>query len=368
MKKLKKIMIIIAVIILALAGSVYWFMQQSAFGTNPEGERLKRIESSPNYKDGSFQNLNPTEVMLKETSYMKVMKEFFNKKETVAPSSRVPSVQTDLKSMVATEPTLVWFGHSSYMIRSKDLTLLVDPVFSGNASPISFFGKAFDGADVYPVSSFPNIDIMVITHDHYDHLDYKTITEFKPKTGMYVVPLGVGAHLEYWGISKDKIIELDWWEEKQVKDSVTFIAAPARHFSGRKFQRGKTLWTSFVLKLHGHSIYIGGDSGYDTHFKTIGEKYGPFKIVLLEAGQYGKDWPYIHMQPEETVIAAQDLKAEVLMPVHWGKFVLANHDWDEPIQRVMKTAKEKGQKIVTPLIGEPVIITNIQATKEWWNF
>jgi L-ascorbate metabolism protein UlaG (beta-lactamase superfamily) len=343
-------------------------MQQSAFGTNPEGARLERIQKSPHYKDGSFQNLSPTEVLLKETSYMKMMKEFFNKNEKVAPSSRIPSVQTDLKSIQAQDPTLVWFGHSSYLIRSKELTLLVDPVFSGHASPVSFFGKAFDGADVYPVNSFPAIDIMVITHDHYDHLDYKTISAFKSTTSRYIVPLGVGAHLEYWGIPADKIIELDWWEEKQVADSVTFVATPARHFSGRKFQRGKTLWASYVLKIHGHTLYIGGDSGYDTHFKTIGEKYGPFKIALLEAGQYGKDWPYIHMMPEETVTAAQDLKAEVLMPVHWGKFVLANHDWDEPIQRVMKTSKEKNQKVITPLIGEPVNINQLKPTPEWWKF
>lgn len=360
-------MIITAIIVLALAIGTYLFLQQKSFGTNPEGERLQRIERSPNYRDGVFQNLSPTEVTLKETSYFKMMKEFFNQNETVKPSVRIPSVQTDLKSIEGTEPTLVWFGHSSYMIRSRKLTLLVDPVFSGSASPVSFFGKAFEGADIYPVSSFPKIDIMVLTHDHYDHLDYKTISQFIPTTELYVTPLGVGAHLEYWGVPKEKIIELDWWEEKKINDSVSFIAAPARHFSGRKFTRAKTLWTSYVLRLHGHSVYLGGDSGYDTHFKTIGEKYGPFKLALLEAGQYGKNWPYIHMMPEETVIAAQDLKAEVLMPVHWGKFVLANHDWNEPIRRVMKYSKEKGQKVVTPMIGEPIIITNIKPTSEWWN-
>jgi len=358
---------IILIVILALALGVYLFMQRPVFGKNPTGQRLQRVEQSPNYRDGSFQNLSPTEVLLKETSYIKMLREFFDKSENVAPTKKIPSVQTDLNTLTANEPTIVWFGHSSYMIRSKELTLLVDPVFSGHASPVSLFGKAFEGTDVYPVSSFPAIDIMVITHDHYDHLDYETISEFKSKTKLFVTALGVGEHLEHWGIPKEKIVELDWWEEKQLSDSVKFIATPGRHFSGRTFVRGKTLWASFVLQLHGYNIFIGGDSGYDTHFKTIGEKYGPFHIAMLEAGQYGKNWPQIHMVPEETVQAAKDLKTEVLLPVHWGKFVLANHDWDEPIQRVMKTSKEQGQVVTTPKIGEPVNIIHIQPTTEWWN-
>ncbi len=361
-------MIIFFAVILIFSIGIFLFMQQKTFGRNPTGQRLQRIERSPNYREGAFRNLSPTEVMLKDASYIKMLKEFFNRSASVAPSGKVPAVQTDLKTIVADSPTLVWFGHSSYLIRSKELSILVDPVFSGNASPVSFFGKAFDGADVYKPEHFPFIDIMVISHDHYDHLDYKTISDLKSTTGLYVVPLGVGEHLERWGVAPEKIIELDWWEEKQVREQVKFIATPARHFSGRKFERGKTLWTSYVLQLHGYSLFLGGDSGYDTHFKKIGQQYGPFQIALLEAGQYGKDWPHIHMLPEETVTAAQDLKAEILMPVHWGKFVLANHDWNEPIQRVIKTAREKRQKVVTPLIGEPVNIENTKPVTEWWNF
>lgn len=361
-------MIITLITIAVLAGGVFLFMQQSTFGKNPTGLRQQRVEHSPNYRDGAFQNLSPTQVASKDASYTKMLLEAFNKSESVKPPQKLPSVQTDLKTLSGEKPTIVWFGHSSYLIRSKNLTLLVDPVFSGYASPVSFFGKAFDGADVYPASSFPDIDVIIITHDHYDHLDYKTILELIPKTKLFVTALGVGEHLEYWGVPKDKIVELDWWEEKQVNDSLKFIATPARHFSGRGFQRGKTLWNSYVLQLHGYSIYLGGDSGYDTHFKTIGDKYGPFQIAMLESGQYGKDWPMIHMMPEETVIAAQDLKAEVLLPVHWGKFVLANHDWNEPIQRLMKASKEKGLKVTTPLIGEPITVTEIKPTTEWWNF
>src|SRR6185437_1702262 len=276
MRLLKKIIITLIIIVAVLAISIFLFMQQKVFGKNPTGKRLERIEKSPNYKNGFFQNLSPTEMLLKEASYFKMMRDYFNKPKTTEPAQPLPSVKTDLKNLKADKPTIVWFGHSSYLIKSASATILVDPVFSGNASPFSFFAKAFRGADIYKPNDFPEIDILVLTHDHYDHLDYKTITEIEPKVKKFCVALGVGEHLEHWGINPDKIVELDWWESHQFSPTVEFTAAPARHFSGRTFTRAKSLWVSYVLKLDGHTIYIGGDSGYDTHFKTIGEKYGPF--------------------------------------------------------------------------------------------
>jgi L-ascorbate metabolism protein UlaG (beta-lactamase superfamily) len=182
---------------------------------------------------------------------------------------------------------------------------------------------------------------------------------------MYV-PLGIGAHLEYWGISPDKFVEFDWWEGEKRPDGIEVVATPARHFSGRGFKRAKTLWASFVLKIHGYSIYIGGDSGYEQHFKQIGEKYGPFDIAMLECGQYGKDWPYIHMFPEQVAIAAKDLNAKVLFPVHWGKFVLSTHDWDDPVKRVVKAALENNINVTTPMIGEPIVLDTIYPKQTWW--
>ncbi len=357
---------IIFLLILTLVG--YFFMQQKVFGKKPSSKRLQKIERSTNYKDGAFQNIYPTEVMRKEASYLKMLKEFFNKPKAVNPSEKIPTIITDLKTVRGEKPIIVWFGHSSYLIRSKELTILVDPVFSGNTSPVSFFGKAFKGSDAYSVKDFPKIDVVVLTHDHYDHLDYATIIEIKATVGLFITALGVGEHLEHWGVNADKIVELDWWEEKEISKEVKFIATPARHFSGRGFQRAKSLWASFVLKIHGHSIFIGGDSGYDDQFKLIGEKYGPFDLALLEAGQYGIDWPSIHMLPEETVTAAQDLKAKVLIPVHWSKFALAMHEWNEPINRVIKSAAEKGLVVQTPKIGEPIEISTIKENKQWWNF
>src|ERR1700730_13671995 len=182
-------------------------MKSKKFGKYPSGERLKRIQQSPNYKDGVFQNLKPTEVILKNASFIRMMKDYFDKPKTVRPPYTIPSVKIDLKTIVADKPTIVWFGHSSYFIKSKNITLLVDPVFSGRASPVPFFGKAFKGTDVYDANDFPFIDAIIITHDHYDHLDYETIVQFARKCGIFIVPFGVGEHLEYWGIEKNKIIE-----------------------------------------------------------------------------------------------------------------------------------------------------------------
>jgi L-ascorbate metabolism protein UlaG (beta-lactamase superfamily) len=363
---MKKIMLITLFILGVLALGVYLFMQKAVFGAHPSGARLQRIQRSPNYKDGSFQNLAPTEVMLKSASMTKMLKDFFTKPKTTEPQEPLPSVQTDLHTLDNNKPTIVWFGHSSYLIQSKGKNILVDPVFSGHASPVSFFAKAFKGANTYGVKDMPAIDALIITHDHYDHLDYETILALQPKIKMIYTSLGVGAHLEHWGIPPEKIVEFDWWEHKRISDSMELTAAPARHFSGRSFTRGKTLWSAFILTLDGYKFFIGGDSGYGTHFKTIGDKYGPFDIALLEAGQYGANWPYIHMLPEQTIEAAKDLHTKILMPVHWGKFALAMHDWNEPIQRVVAHAHQNDVKLTTPMIGEVVVLDSIYPNKEWW--
>ncbi len=366
MKTPVKIMIIFLLIIAALAAGIYLFMQQKAFGKNPTGKRLERIEKSPNYKNGQFENLSYTAIMSDDASFFGTFISFLNKPKNTEPVVTLPSVKTDLKNLLADKPTIIWFGHSSYLIKVKDLIILVDPVLSGYASPVSFFGKSFKGSDVYNVDDFPSIDILLLSHDHYDHLDYETITKLSPKIKKIYTGLGVGEHLEHWGISPEIITEFDWWEGAKVSDNIELTATPARHFSGRSFTRAKTLWTSFALKINGYNIFIGGDSGYDAHFKAIGDKYGPFDIALLESGQYNKDWPNIHMQPEETATAAFDLKAKVLMPVHWAKFSLALHPWTEPIERVTKSAQEKNLRITIPQIGEVIVLDSIYPQKEWW--
>lgn len=335
-------------------------------GKSPSGDRLEHIAKSPNFRNGSFQNQSPTDVKAEGVSWFKMIKDFVNKPKNVAPSKTLSHIKTDLRSIKGDKPTLVWFGHSSYLLVVKGFRILVDPVFSGNASPVGGFAKAFPGADAYRAEDMPEIDILLITHDHYDHLDYKTVKKLKNKVKYVYTSLGVGSHLEHWGYDPAQIIELDWWEHVEHEKDVEITAAPARHFSGRGLTRGKTLWSSFILDIHGFVLYLGGDSGYDTHFKKIGQNYGPFDLAILETGQYNENWPHIHMMPEEAVKAATELDAKLMLPVHWGKFTLALHPWHEPVERVLVEAKKLEVTVATPMIGEPLIVGGKIPDWKWW--
>lgn len=336
------------------------------FGSNPSGEYRERIVASVNYREDVFHNLSPTQPLIKGTSYAKLTWRFLNKPKNTAPPVLLPSLKSKLQSVAMHGAVIVWFGHSSYFIHINGKNILVDPVFSGYASPFSFTGKSFKGADVYTTADIPEIDLLILTHDHYDHMDYTTVLKLKMKTKAIATSLGVGSHLRYWGFDPAVITEFDWWESKQFDENIHLSAAPARHFSGRSFTRNKTLWSSFILRSGDCNIYIGGDSGYDSHFKTIGEQSGPFDIAILETGQYGPEWPYIHMMPEEAVQASIDLRAKWMLPVHWGKFALAMHPWDEPIKRVVAKANELNVKVTTPMIGEPVVLDELYPQKQWW--
>lgn len=361
-------MIILVTIVAVLVLATILFMQQASFGKLPSGERLERIRHSPQYKDGSFQNMSVTPAFTGGAGILTVMKDFFfGKHERKAPDSDIPSVKRNLKEQPSLKPELTWFGHSSYLLQVNNLNILIDPVFSERTSPVQYAGtKAFAGSNVYHAEDMPRIDVLIITHDHYDHLDYETMLKLKDRVGVFVTSLGVGAHLEHWGVPAGKIKELDWWETTDINTDTRFTATPARHFSGRGFKRNQTLWSSFVLETHGCRIYLGGDSGYDTHFVTIGNRFGPFDLAILEDGQYNAYWSNIHMMPEETAQAALDLKAKVLFPVHWGKFALATHPWDESIQRVLKKATDLQLSVITPKIGEQVILDSIYPVSHWW--
>jgi L-ascorbate metabolism protein UlaG (beta-lactamase superfamily) len=275
-------------------------------------------------------------------------------------------VKTSLTTLQSQTPLIIWFGHSSYLIHCKGFNILVDPVFCGHAAPFSFMVKAFKGADAYTAADMPPIDALILTHNHYDHFDTQTLQRLQPKIKEYYAPLGAGSLLEKYRIAARPVDQLDWWETRKLAAGIQLTATPARHFSGRGLKRNGSLWASFVLELFGFKVFLGGDSGYDTHFKDIGDKYGPFDIALLECGQYNTSWPFIHMMPEETVRAAMDLQAKTLMPVHWGKFALANHPWNEPIQRLAKKADELQLAITTPRIGEPVIVPEHYPHTPWW--
>lgn len=343
-------------------------MSQKIFGKTPSGERLERMMRSHHYRDGKFQNEHFTPDLTEGHSLLEVTCDFlFKKNPRRAPEGSIPSEKTDLKALPGSEDVLVWFGHSSYFLQVDGKKILVDPVFSGNASPIPRSNRAFKGTDRYTTDDMPAIDYLLITHDHYDHLDYETVSGLKNKVGKVVCGLGVGAHLEYWGYAPGCITELDWSESTEPDTGFKIHAAPARHFSGRGFIRNKTVWLSFVLQTPSMNLYLGGDSGYDTHFAEIGNRFGPFDLAILENGQYDLKWKYIHMLPEEAVQAAKDLGARRLLPVHSSKFVMANHAWDEPLQRISEAARAAGMPLLTPLIGEEVRLKDSnQPFTAWW--
>ncbi len=362
------IYIVIAVFILVVL--LYFVITgQEVFGSDAKGERLKKMQQSQHYKNHQFQNLSDTPSLAEGYSMPKVMYDFFFKQKNplLKPLKNIPSVHTDLTSFPKDQDVFVWLGHSSYYIQTDGVSFLIDPVLSTYGSPFKFFNKAFTGADIFKPEDIPALDYLVITHDHYDHLDYPTVKAIKDKVSKVILPLGVGAHLERWGYGPEQLIEEDWGGEADLKNNLRIIFTPARHFSGRKIKRNVTLWTSYVLDTPTRKLFLGGDSGYDTHFKTIGEKYGPFDYAILENGQYNEAWKYIHALPEDVIQASIDVNAKNIIPVHSSKFALALHAWNEPLQKVTTLGKAKNLSVLTPMIGEPVNLAETShAFKTWW--
>lgn len=354
-----------AMIFAIFIGTIAIYMTFPLFGKKPSGARLERMLKSPNYRDGKFQNINPTP-QLTQNIGLAIYEYLFKKSGDIKPQIPLPSVQINWNNLPAEGPALVWLGHSSYLMVMDGKTILVDPVLSQSASPMPGGGKPFKGTDVTTAEALPKIDYLFISHDHYDHMDYETLKSIQPKVGKVITGLGVGAHLEYWGYNPGQIVETDWWEKTDLGDGFVVTTAPARHFSGRSIWSANTLWASYVLQSPSKKIYIGGDSGYDKHFAEIGEKFGPFDLAILENGQYDLSWKYIHMQPEEVIQAAKDLKAKVVLPVHSSKFVLANHSWHEPLDRIAKLSIDQHMPILTPLIGELIDLDHAETQPSYW--
>ncbi len=361
------IKIFIALIIVISATSMM-ILSQVRFGQLPKGERMERIKKSPNYTEGEFRNMHETPVITSEDSRFKIMKDFmFKKKVRISPEDSLPVIKTDLKSLNQKEDVLVWFGHSSYFMQIKGKTFLVDPVLSDYASPFSFINKAFKGTTVYKADDFPTIDYLIITHDHWDHLDYKTVINLQQKIKHVVCGLGVGQHFEYWGYDASVITELDWYDGTDIGEGWKLTATPARHFSGRGMRGNKTLWVGFALQTPDLNLFLSGDGGYDTHFTEIGEKFGPFDLAILEQGQYDQNWNLIHLMPDKVFQTAEQLKAKQILPVHHSRFALANHPWDEPLNKITENHSDSDISVITPKMGE--IVSLIDSTKnfsKWW--
>ncbi|MFN8370777.1 MAG: MBL fold metallo-hydrolase [Bacteriovoracaceae bacterium] len=322
-------------------------------------------------KQHRFSNRIPHLVseMNKEAMTFSTFKAWFTDTEKRTPKKPLPEVKPDLKEFLKPSPDLkvIWFGHSTFLLNLLGKIILVDPVFSNNAAPVTFFAKRFQ-PPVLKLEELPPIDFIIISHDHYDHLDKETMQFFAKKMGKtkILTALGVGKHLTSWGIKKETIREFNWWQGTKI-DEIEFIATPAQHFSGRSLtDRNKTLWSSWVIITENQRLYFSGDSGYDIHFKEIGHKYGPFDIAFMENGQYNERWRAVHSMPHESVQAYFDLKAKRFFPVHWGMFVLSLHSWREPADELLRLSQERGVNIVTPILGEIVTVNDNYKNKLWW--
>lgn len=352
---------VVALLILILS-----YFNQAKFGRLPSGKSKQRILKSKNFNGEKFVNLEKTSMMSNMT-LKRLIRGYSNKPKDITPNKELPLVKNDLK-IIDKDNYFVWFGHSSYLVVVDNIKYLVDPVFSGNVSPLLTKVLAYKGTDYYKSNDMPYIDYLIISHDHYDHLDYKTIVELKDKVNKVIVPLGVSAHFEHWGYDTNIITELDWYEDVQIADGIKITATPARHSSGRFIRQNRSLWASYVLESNAKRIFFGGDSSYGSHFKTINSKFGNFDFAFMESGQYNEMWRYSHMLPDEILKSAEDLGVKSFIPVHNSKFSLALHSWNEPLKEVTRINKEKYNfNILTPRIGEIVSLdSNASEFTNWF--
>lgn len=345
---------IIAGILIIIGIATMAFLNQPSFGQLPRGERLERIKRSPQYRDGEFKNRQPTSLMTSQKGRFQALWGFLvNHPDRLYPNKPVSAIKTDLKALPRDSDYIVWFGHSSYLMQLSGKRILVDPVFC-MASPVSFVNKPFKGTNIYTPDDMPDIDYLVISHDHWDHLDYHTVVSLKNRIQKVVCPLGVGQHFEYWGFDIAHLVELDWNETAKLDDGFRIDCLPARHFSGRGLTSNQSLWASFMLDTPSLKVFIGGDSGYDTHFAEIGKAYPNIDLAILENGQYNEEWRYIHTMPAELGREAKELGAKRIMTVHHSKYALARHAWDEPLRNEQQAARDYSLQLLAPIIGEVV--------------
>lgn len=338
------------------------------FGGKVTKALLERYAQSSHWKDGKFQNLEHTEMNVSLRTIPQLLyKQLFERAGKV-PQKPIPVEPFDEKTFLAPsdDTKVIWYGHSAIFLRMNGLNVLIDPMLGPNASPIAPFPTTrFSNNTLKLIDQFPPIDLMLLSHDHYDHLDLDSIQKLKHKTTHYFVALGVKRHLTAWGISEDHITEFDWWDHKEYNNlSITFT--PSRHFSGRGLtDRSKSLWGGWVLQSEKENIWFSGDGGYGSHFEEIGAKFGSFDLAFMECGQYNENWHQIHLYPEESVQAALDAGAKVAMPVHWGGFALAMHPWQEPVERFLQAAQAPGLTAFTPQPGK-IYSTKQLVSTNWW--
>jgi L-ascorbate metabolism protein UlaG (beta-lactamase superfamily) len=336
----------------------------TAFGKRATGARRLRMQHSPHYRDGHFVNPQPL-----YNDYGGMLSAIWHASDHVNPSAP-PNVATLSPTAFGTAPPsglrVTWFGHSAMLIEIDGKRVLTDPMWSERASPLSWLGPKRWYPPSIALESLPKLDAVIISHDHYDHLDYPSIVRLNALGVKFVVPLGVGAHLEYWGVPPERIVELDWWERAELS-GLTIVATPARHASGRfLLDKDATLWAGYALLGERHRAYYSGDTGLFPALREIGEKLGPFDVTLIETGQYHRAWPDWHSGPEQAVRAHQLVRGDVMLPVHWALLGLAMHGWTEPVERSLVAAKERQTLLVTPRPNQPFEPTTHPYFAHWW--
>jgi L-ascorbate metabolism protein UlaG (beta-lactamase superfamily) len=350
---------------LAAAG---WVLKDipAELGGRAEGERLERMRRSPQFHDGVFRNSAPGGFVPSAQSARKIFWHMFANRVERRPAAPVPVVTTPSGGPSPAGLSVIWYGHATSLLEIEGRRVLLDPVWSRRASPTQLAGPRRLHPVPVPLAGLPPLDAIVISHDHYDHLDRATVRRLTAlQTAPFLVPLGIGAHLERWGVPASRIVELDWEEEATVA-GLRFVATAARHFSGRTFDRNVTLWGSWVIAGSDQRVFYAGDSGYFDGYAAIGAAHGPFDLTLMPIGAYNDAWPDIHMDPEEAVNAHLDLGGRLLLPVHWATFTLASHPWAEPVDRLWHEAKARGVRIAVPRPGERVDTVDVPMLESWW--
>jgi len=364
---IKSLLSTVASVIFLIVLAVFCFINLAPqFGSNPSSEQKVLYNSFSNYSEGGFENVEPTPMMTGEISIWDFLKEDSSRKprSTILPKS----INFNSFAKINSDYRLAWLGHSAFLINLMGKIILLDPMLGSHAAPVPIPNlKRFNEVLPIKLDSVDKIDFVVISHDHYDHLDYSTIKLIKSKVNKFLVPHGIGNHLIKWGVKSNQIVELNW-NESYSAENIEFHCLPARHFSGRgPLNRNSTLWSSWAIKSSSIKIYFSGDSGYGKHFKKIGDEYGPFDLSLIDCGQYNNAWKYSHMFPSEAVLAAQDLRSEIFLPIHWGVFTLAMHSWDEPARESIKSAERIGLRYYIPEIGEILSKERFNSPfTSWW--
>ncbi|NIG56167.1 MBL fold metallo-hydrolase [Chitinophaga sp. Cy-1792] len=325
------------------------------------------METSSHFNGKQFVNTLPT--MVGSDNMTHTLWRFMTEKgQRIPPKPLGPFTISPkaLSPIPSRELQYTWLGHSSYLLEMEGIRILVDPVFTHRASPFSWMGPVRFFKSPVSKEELPPLTAVVLTHNHWDHLDRHMMKYLGPRVPRFICPLGVDKHLKAWGIPEEKITVLDWGGVTNLADGITLTSTPARHFSGRWLRRDRTLWTSYVLKGNRYNVFIGGDSGFFPGFADIGNTYGPFDLTILEIGAYDAAWPDIHMGPAKAIEAHQALKGRIMLPVHWGTFNLALHPWDEPAERILPLAKEHNVTLWMPEPGATATLPDKETISYWW--